>query len=301
MITRSITRILLRGIFAAFAVSVLAAGARAQVSSKKVLNLEGARRVIAAAEAEAKRLNAPGGVIAVVDDGGNLVALERLDGTFTAGANISVGKAKTAVMFKRPTKFFEDVIKNGRTAMVALPDFTPLQGGVPIEFEGQIIGGVGVSGAASAQQDEELAVAGAAAFKTAGAGDHAAASNAPTVSFFESSAVRAAFGKGAVLVGDDSGRNYMIHASRREKAGMAEVHALDTDIIYVLDGEADFVTGGRVVEGKEVAPHEVRGTAIEGGEVRRLRRGDVITVASGTPHWFREVRGPFLYYVVKVR
>lgn len=301
MIARSITRIFLRGVFAALALSVLAAGARAQVSSKKVLNLEGARRVIAAAEAEAKRLNAPGGVIAVVDDGGNLVALERLDGTFTAGANISVGKAKTAVMFKRPTKFFEDVIKNGRTAMVALPDFTPLQGGVPIEYEGQIVGGVGVSGAASAQQDEELAIAGATAFKTAGAGDHAAASNAPTVSFFESNAVRAAFDKGAVLVGDDSGRNYMIHASRREKAGMAEVHALDTDIIYVLDGEADFVTGGRVVEGKEVGPHEVRGSGIEGGEARRLRRGDVITVASGTPHWFREVRGPFLYYVVKVR
>src|SRR5829696_9882668 len=170
MIARAITRTLL----AAFALSLFAAGARAQVSSKKVLTLEGARKVIAAAEAEAKRLGAPGGVIAVVDDGGNLVALERLDGTFTAGANISVGKAKTAVMFKRPTKFFEDVIKNGRTAMVALPDFTPLQGGVPIEFEGQIVGGVGVSGAASAAQDEELASAGAAALKAAGAGDKAA-------------------------------------------------------------------------------------------------------------------------------
>jgi glc operon protein GlcG len=295
MITRAITRIPL----AALILSLLAAAAQAQVSSKKVLNLEGARKVIAAAEAEAKRLNAPGGVIAVVDDGGNLVALERLDGTFTAGANISVGKAKTAVMFKRPTKFFEDVIKNGRTAMVALPDFTPLQGGIPIEYEGQIIGGVGVSGAASAQQDEELAIAGAAAFKTAG--DKTEETRAPAVSFFESGAVRAAFDKGAVLVGDDSGHNYMVHASRREKAGVAEVHALDTDIIYVLDGEADFVTGGRVVEGKEVAPNEVRGPAIEGGDARRLKRGDVITVANGTPHWFREVRGPFLYYVVKVR
>jgi glc operon protein GlcG len=269
------------------------------VSSKKALNLEGARKVIAAAEAEARRLNAPGGVIAVVDDGGNLVALERLDGTFTAGANISVGKAKTAVMFKRPTKFFEDVIKNGRTAMVALPDFTPLQGGIPIEYEGQIIGGVGVSGAASAAQDEELALAGAAAFKMAE--DKVSDKNAPAVSFFESKDVRAAFDKGAVLVGDNSGHNYMVHASRRERPGLAEVHNLDTDIIYVLDGEADFVTGGKVVEGKEVAPHELRGSAIEGGEARRLKRGDVITVANGTPHWFREVRGPFLYYVVKVR
>src|ERR671926_1750120 len=196
MITRLITRISLATL--TLALSLLAAAAQAQVSTKKALNLEGARKVIAAAEAEAKRLNAPGGVIAVVDDGGNLVALERLDGTFTAGANISVGKAKTAVMFKRPTKFFEDVIKNGRTAMVALPDFTPLQGGVPIEYEGQIIGGVGVSGAASAQQDEELALAGAAAFRSAG--DKAPDKNASAVSFFESGTVRAAFDKGAVLV-----------------------------------------------------------------------------------------------------
>jgi glc operon protein GlcG len=294
-----ITRLIQRVALAAFVLTALAVGARAQVSSKKALTLEGARKVVAAAEAEAKRLNAPGGVIAVVDDGGNLVALERLDGTFTAGANISVGKAKTAVMFKRPTKFFEDVIRNGRTAMVALPDFTPLQGGIPIEYEGQIIGGVGVSGAASAAQDEELALAGAAVFKAVG--DKVSDKNAPAVTFFESSAVRAAFDKGAVLVGDDSGHNYMVHASRREKAGQAEVHALDTDIIYVLDGEADFVTGGRVIEGKEVAPNELRGSAIEGGEARRLKRGDVITVANGTPHWFREVRGPFLYYVVKVR
>ena len=286
-----------RALLSAAAVVVLAAGAQAQVSNKKALNLEGAGRVIATAEAEARRLGAPGGVIAVVDDGGNLIALERLDGTFTAGASISVGKAKTAVMFKRPTRFFEDVIKNGRTAMVALPDFTPLQGGVPIEYEGQIVGGVGVSGAASAQQDEELAVAGANAFKAAADGP----TNKEAVSFFESGAVRAAFDKGAVLVGDSPARNYMVHASRREGPGMAEVHALDTDIIYVLEGEADFVTGGRVVGGRETAPHELRGASIEGGEERRLKRGDVITVAAGTPHWFKAVRGPFLYYVVKVR
>ncbi len=273
--------------------------AHAQVADKKSLTLDGARTVIAGAKAYAAKNNAPGGVIAVVDDGGNLIALERLDGTFSAGATISIGKAKTAVMFKRPTKFFEEVIKNGRTAMVALPDFTPLQGGVPIEYEGQIIGGVGVSGAASAQQDEELALAGAAAFKMAGSGP--ADGNTAAVSFFESGAVRAAFDKGAVLVGDDAGRNYMVHASRREKAGQAEVHSLDTDIIYVLDGEAELVTGGKVVAGKEVASNEIRGSAIEGGEARRLKRGDVITVANGTPHWFREVRGPFLYYVVKVR
>jgi len=94
--------------------------AQAQTTEKKSLTIDGAKRVIAAAVAYAKKNNAPGGVIAVVDEGGNLMALERLDGTFAAGANISIGKARTAVLFKRPTKAFEDIIKNGRTAMVAL-------------------------------------------------------------------------------------------------------------------------------------------------------------------------------------
>ncbi len=133
--------------------------AQAQVASKKVLTLDGAKKAIAAAVAEAKKNNATG-VIAVVDDGGNLMALERIDGTFAAGANISIGKARTAVLFKKPTKFFEDVIGKGRTAMVTV-DFTPLQGGVPILFDGQVVGGIGVSGASSAPQDEELAIAGA--------------------------------------------------------------------------------------------------------------------------------------------
>jgi hypothetical protein len=95
--------------------------AAAQVTDKKALTLEGARSVIAAAIAAAKTRQAPGGVIAVVDDGGNLVALERLDDTFAAGATISIGKARTAALFKRPTKAFEDIVKNGRVAMVASP------------------------------------------------------------------------------------------------------------------------------------------------------------------------------------
>ena len=140
--------------------------ARPQTIEKKALNLEGAKKVIAAATAEAKSKNAPGGAIAVVDEGGNLIAVERLDDTFAAGANISIGKARTAVLLKRPTKFFEDVINKGRTAMTTLNDFTPLQGGIPIIVDGQIIGAVGVSGAATAQQDEELAIAGAHALAT---------------------------------------------------------------------------------------------------------------------------------------
>lgn len=266
--------------------------ASAQTYEKKSITLDGARAVIAGAKTFARANNAPGGVIAVVDDGGNLVALERLDGTFAAGANISIGKAKTAVMFKRPTKFFEEVIKNGRTAMVALPDFTPLQGGVPIMVDGQIVGGVGVSGAASAAQDEELAIAGASAL---------AKEKPRAVTFLDGRSVSDAFAKGAVLAGAPNGENYMVHASRREKAGLAEIHDLDTDIIYVLDGAATIVTGGKSVDAKTTEPNEHRGASIEGGETRQLKKGDVLIVPKGTPHWFKQVDGAFLYYVVKVR
>ena len=106
---------------------VLFAGgiAFAQLTDNPGLTLDGAKKVIAAAVAEARKVKAPGGVVAVVDDGGNLMALERIDGTFAAGANISIGKARTAVLFKKPTKAFEDIINKGRTAMTALPDFRP--------------------------------------------------------------------------------------------------------------------------------------------------------------------------------
>jgi glc operon protein GlcG len=279
----------------AFALAAaIAAPASTQVLDKRSITLAGARQVIAAAVAEARLKQAPGGVIAVVDDGGHLVALERLDNTFAAGANISVGKARTAALFKRPTSFFEDVIRKGRTPMVALEDFTPLQGGVPIVVAGQVIGAVGVSGAASAQQDEELALAGAAALSGEDTAPPAA------VSYWKSPDVAAAFATGAVLF-DGRGRNYMVHASRREKAGLAEVHALDTDIIYVLDGTATIVTGGQIEDGKTTEPAEIRGASIRNGEARRLSKGDVLIVPSGTPHWFQDVSAPFTYYVVKVR
>ena len=281
---------------ALLALLTFAAATQAQVTEKKSLTLDGARQVIAAAKNYAKQNNAPGGVIAVVDEGGNLMALERLDGTFAAGANISIGKARTAVLFKRPTKVFEDIINKGRTAMTALPDsfFTPLQGGVPIAVDGQIVGGVGVSGAASAQQDEELAIAGAKALEAPTAGGSAA------VSYWDKEQVTAAFAKGDVLF-NGAGRNYMVHASRREKAGQAEVHTQDADIIYVLEGTATMVTGGTVVDGKNIAADEIRGASIQGGDTRELVKGDVMIVPHGVPHWFKEVTNPFLYYVVKVR
>src|SRR5436309_1838133 len=247
-------------------VSILTAASLASVASateiveKKTLTLDGARRAIAAAIAQAHK-NHAGGVIAVVDDGGNLMALERVDGTFAAGANISIGKARTAVLFQKPTRVFEEIIAKGRTAMVALNDFTPLQGGVPITIDGQIVGAVGVSGASSAQQDEELAMTAAAAVSQGPA----------RVTYFDSAKVIAAFDKGAVLF--NQGESYMVHASRREGPGMAEIHTKDADIVYVLDGTATLITGGRAVDAKAVEADELRGSGIEGGDARQLKQG----------------------------
>jgi glc operon protein GlcG len=135
------------------------------VAIKHKLTLEGAKKVGEAAAKFAKD-NGVGPSIAVVDDGGYLLYFVRPEESFAAGANVSIGKARTSAIFKKPTKDFEDTINQGRFTMTALPDFTPLQGGVPIIHDGQVIGAIGCSGAKSAQQDEEVAKAGAAVFET---------------------------------------------------------------------------------------------------------------------------------------
>ena len=272
------------------AVLAICGTGEAQVAVKKELTLQGARQVIAAATAEARRDNR-GGTIAIVDEGGNLVALERLDGTFAASANISIGKARTAAIFRKPTKAFEETIRGGRTAMIALNDFTPLQGGVPIMVDGQVIGAIGVSGAASAQRDEEIAVAGATVAKAFGTKAAAA-----TVTYIESQTVAAAFAKGVPLLEVDG---YKIHASRREGPGVAEVHDWETDVVYVLDGAATLVLGGTVVAPKVTEPGQIRGPVIQGGESRRIAKGDVMVIPAGVPHWFKDVQGPMTYFVVK--
>jgi uncharacterized protein GlcG (DUF336 family)/mannose-6-phosphate isomerase-like protein (cupin superfamily) len=285
-------------VMAALAALMGSAEAQSPIVEKKTLTLEGAKKVLAAAMTFIKQ-NSTTGVVAIVDDGGNLITLERADNTFPAGANISIGKARTAALFKRPTKVFEEIIKKGRTPMIALNDFTPLQGGVPIMVDGQIVGAIGVSGAASADQDEEIAQAGANAFAAPSVGTTPLPSL--PVAYFDRETVKAAFAKGAVLFDGSGNRNYMIHASRREKPGMAEVHTRDTDLIYVTEGTCTFVTGGTVVDGKNIASDEIRGTSIRNGETRKLTKGDVLIVPEGVPHWFQEVSAPFTYYVVKVR
>lgn len=111
--------------------------------------------------------------------------------------------------------------------------------------------------------------------------------------------VKAAFAGGAPLIEVE---DYKIHASRRESLpGLAEIHTRDTDVLYLLEGSATLVTGGAAVDARFTGPEELRGSAIEGGETREIVAGDVIVVPNGTPHWFKAVKGPLLYYVVKVR
>jgi hypothetical protein len=109
--------------------------------------------------------------------------------------------------------------------------------------------------------------------------------------------VAAAFVEGRPLIETAA---YKIHASRRDTPGQAEIHTLDTDILYVLDGAATLVTGGEAVAAKETAPSERRGASITGGAARHLARGDVVIIPNGVPHQFTEVQGSFLYYTVKV-
>ncbi len=133
---------------------------QAELPTKKVLTLGMAKKLVAAAEVEAKKRGATV-VIAVVDDGGQLILLERLDDTQVASVEVAISKARTAAIFRRPSKVFEDQVKNGRVAALALPGATPLQGGIPITVEGKVIGAIGASGN-SPQEDEEIALAGAA-------------------------------------------------------------------------------------------------------------------------------------------
>ena len=131
---------------------------------KKVLTLSAARRVIAAAEAEATKRGL-GVVIVVVDDSGTLIELSRMDAAQIASVNVGIGKARTAAIYRRPSRVFEEQIRDGRVAALALADATPLQGGVPILINSKVVGAVGVSGD-SPQVDEEIAIAGARAISS---------------------------------------------------------------------------------------------------------------------------------------
>ncbi len=154
--------------FTASSLLLLAASAlmaSAQTFPKRVMSLEAATKIAAAAQAEAAKRGATV-VIVIVDDGGYPILLQRLDDTQVASVDVGIGKARTAAIFRRPSKVFEDQVREGRVAALALPGATPLQGGLPIVFEGKVIGAIGMSGN-TPQEDEEIAMAGNAAAEEA--------------------------------------------------------------------------------------------------------------------------------------
>lgn len=144
----------------AFGLLLARLDARADLPVKSVLTLGVAKKICAAAETEAKKRGAAV-VIVIVDDGGHVLLLERLDDTQVASVEVGIGKARTAAIFRRPSKVFEDQIRDGRVAALALPGATALQGGIPIIYQGKVIGAIGVSGN-TPQEDEDIAKVGAA-------------------------------------------------------------------------------------------------------------------------------------------
>jgi uncharacterized protein GlcG (DUF336 family) len=134
--------------------------------NKKVLSLDDAKRIAAAAEGEAKRNNWPV-VITVLDDGGHLIYLQRADGTQLGSIEVSIAKGRGAILFKRPTKNFEEMLATGRLGFLSAPNVLPIEGGLPVVVSGEIVGAVGVSGVKSSE-DAQVAQAGISAFLQAG-------------------------------------------------------------------------------------------------------------------------------------
>jgi uncharacterized protein GlcG (DUF336 family) len=134
--------------------------ANAQLATKKTLTLEAAKAIAAAAEAEAKKNNFTM-VICVVDDGGHIILLEKMDGTQLGSVQVAQDKAVTALNFKRPTKALEDAVAGGRNAVLKLTGAIPIEGGIPIIVNGELVGAIGASGGTS-PQDAQVAQAGVA-------------------------------------------------------------------------------------------------------------------------------------------
>lgn len=132
----------------------------AELGSRKVLTLEVAKEIAAAAAAHARE-NDWNVVITILDDGGNIIYLERMDGAQLGSIDIAVQKAMTAARFKRPSKAFQDAVADGAVQLLAVDNIFPLQGGLPLSADGEVIGAIGVSGATGAQ-DAEISAAGAA-------------------------------------------------------------------------------------------------------------------------------------------
>ena len=260
--------------------SVSIAGAAADFSTAEVpaLTQEGAKLAAeAVGAAAAERGVAP--VVSAVDAGGALIYLHRPDEAQVASVEVTTDKARTAAIYRRPSKDFEDQASGGRPSALHLARAVPLQGGMPILYDGHVVGAIGVSGASSADEDQELAVIGANALSSPNGRTNGAA-------FFASDDVRRKFETGGLLLETHA---YKIDAGRREAPGAPELHEHEVDVMRVVEGRATVITGG-----------EIKGDRIEGGKAQQVSEGDVIAIPNGLPHQFVEVTDPFLYFVVKV-
>ncbi len=274
--------------------SVSVAGARASFSTAEVpaLTHDGARLAAEAASAVATG-RAVWPVIAVVDAGGELMHLWRPDRAQVASVQVATDKARTAALYRRPSKDFEDQAAHGRPSALHLARAVPLQGGMPIVHAGQVAGAVGVSGASSAEEDQELSVLAAEAASAA-----ARDGGGKAATYFPAESVAAKFATGGLLHDTPS---YKIDAGRRTAPGEVEYHEHVADIMHVVSGTATVVTGGQMIAPRTVGPGEMRAAAMEGGTRHELGEGDVLVIPPGVPHHFAAVSDPFLYLVAKVQ
>jgi uncharacterized protein GlcG (DUF336 family) len=247
--------------------SVSIAGAQADFSTVTVpaLTYAGAK-VAARAVAAAATARGVAPVAAVVDAGGELVYLWRPDQAQVASVGVATDKARTAALYRRPSKDFEDQASGGRPSALHLAGAVPLQGGMPIVVDGHVVGAIGVSGASAADEDQELAVL----------GQQAAAASPTEAVFISSETLREKFETGGLLVDTPA---YKLDAGRRTGPGEVELHEQVVDIMQVVAGNAKVVTG-------ETA-HE-------------LAVGDVLVIPNGVPHQFVDASDPFHYFVTKV-
>jgi len=262
-------------------------------------------------------------VSAIVDASGELLQLRRPDSAKVASARVAIDKARTAAIFMRPSREIEEQVSGGRPGARALHGAVALTGGIPLEVDGGVVGAigvsgetpdedeaaarvgannvldhaVGVSGASSADEDQELAVIGVDGAVVAANDGHTR-----TAAFFTNAEVSERFSTGGLLLDE---RGYKIDAGRRDGPGEVEYHESVVDVMRVVQGNASVLTGGTMVDPREIAAGEVRAGEVRAGEVQgatthELSEGDVLAVPAGVPHQFIEVSEEFLYYVIKV-
>jgi len=274
------------------AISIAGASAAFSTTETTALTYDGAKLAAeAVGSAAAERGVAP--VVSAVDAGGELMYLVRPDAAQVASVNVTTDKARTAAIYRRPSKDFEDQAAQGRPSALHLARAVPLQGGEPIVVGGEVVGAIGVSGASSADEDRELALIGVEAAQAAA--DQNGRRNG--AAFFSSSDLQAKFTEGGILL--DAGA-FKLDAGRRVRPGEVEYHEHAVDVMHVVHGRATVVTGGELIEPREVSPGELRAERTEGGTQHQLAEGDVLAIPNGVPHQFVDVSDPFLYFVVKV-